>query len=95
MGFHGDARQLESAIGAWVLGCLIGGRGLELVHSRASLERYARILGFERWADLLAILPGSGPKTGDMALLKVRRRFESVVSALRVGGVREVRPSVK
>lgn len=82
MVFRGDARQLESAMGAWILGSLIGGRGLELVHTRDVLQRYSRMLGFSDWPELRAMLPESGPKTRDLALLKLRRRFQSIVQSL-------------
>ncbi len=82
LAFRGDARILESAVGMWALGSLIGGRGLELVHTRIALEKYSRALGFSAWAELRAQLPDSGPKTKDLGLLKLRRRFDAVVNAL-------------
>ncbi len=80
--FRGDGRILEASLGAWLLGSLIGGRGLELIHTRDVLERYARTLQFDNWRALRDQLPENGPKTKDLALLKLRRRFQSVISAL-------------
>lgn len=82
MDFKGDARILEAAAGAWLLGCLVGGRGLELIHTRESLERYARALGFGEWRELRELLPDNGPKTKDLAVLKLRKRFRVIVQSL-------------
>lgn len=56
-GYTGDARVLESAIGAFYLGFKIGWKPLRLMHSHKTFDRYQRILGL----DFLEVLPEVGP----------------------------------
>ena len=43
--FHGDSSQLESAIGAVILGQHVGWKVLMLIHSRSTLKNYSKALG--------------------------------------------------
>jgi hypothetical protein len=56
--FHGDSSQLESAIGALILGQHVGWKVMMLIHSRATLKNYAVILGV---ADIRKLMPPTGP----------------------------------
>lgn len=56
--FHGDSSQLESAIGALILGQHVGWKVMMLVHSRATLKKYGDILGV---ADIRKLMPATGP----------------------------------
>lgn len=56
IGYHGDARVLQSAIGALIVGLYIGRRPLLLIHGTSTLRKYQRILG----ADFHDLLPEEG-----------------------------------
>ena len=43
--FCGDGRQLEAALGAYVVGQLYGWRALAMMHTTATRQRFDRILG--------------------------------------------------
>ena len=49
--FEGDARKLEAALGAYVLGQLYGWRALYMVHTQAHCRQLEAILG-ARFVDL-------------------------------------------
>lgn len=55
--FHGDSTQLESAIGALILGQHVGWKVLMLIHSRSTLKSYSEILGV---ADLRKLMDPTG-----------------------------------
>lgn len=55
--YSGDARVLESAIGAFHVGLNIGWRPLRLIHSGKTYARYQQILG----VDFHEVLPEVGP----------------------------------
>lgn len=56
--FRGDSSQLESAIGAAILGQRVGWKVLMLIHSRSTLKNYSKILGV---ADIRKLMPATGP----------------------------------
>lgn len=56
--FHGDATQLESAIGALIIGQHMGSKVMMLVHSRATLKSYSKILLVP---DVRKLMPPLGP----------------------------------
>lgn len=56
--YRGDATQLESAIGALILGQHVGSKVLMLVHSRATLKSYSKIL---KVPDMRKLMPPTGP----------------------------------
>lgn len=49
--FTGDGRQLEAALGAYVLGRLYGYRALQMMHTFTTCRRHEEILG-SKMADL-------------------------------------------
>lgn len=57
LNYSGDARVLESAIGALHVGLKTGWRPLRLMHSHKTFARYQQILGI----DFLEVLPEVGP----------------------------------
>lgn len=56
--FRGDSSQLESAVGALILGQHVGWKVLMLIHSRATLKNYEKILNVE---DFRKLMPPTGP----------------------------------
>lgn len=56
--FHGDSSQLESAVGALILGQHVGWKVMMLIHSRSTLKSYSAILGV---SDIRKLMPATGP----------------------------------
>lgn len=57
--YSGDAKELEQAIGVWILGRRFGWRVILLIHDRKTLAKYEKILGIEFRNEL--------PEIGDLA----------------------------
>jgi hypothetical protein len=55
--FHGDSSQLESAIGALILGQYVGWKVLMLIHSRSTLKNYSDHLSVP---DIRKLMPPTG-----------------------------------
>jgi hypothetical protein len=55
--FHGDSSQLESAIGAAIIGQHYGWKVMMLIHSRSTLKRYSEILLVK---DIRKLMPPTG-----------------------------------
>lgn len=56
--FHGDSSQLESAIGALIVGQHVGWKVMMLLHSRSTLKSYSKILGVP---DIRKLMEDTGP----------------------------------
>jgi hypothetical protein len=56
--FDGDSSQLESAIGALIIGQQVGWKVLMLIHSRSTLKSYSKILGVP---DIRKLMDPTGP----------------------------------
>ena len=54
---HGAFGEIESAIGALIMGQMFGFRVLELVHSAATRRKYCKLLGIESFRD---VCPATG-----------------------------------
>lgn len=55
--YKGDSRVLESAIGAFVVGRLIGWKPLALIHTHTTFRKYENLLG----VNFSEVLPDVGP----------------------------------
>jgi hypothetical protein len=54
---HGAFGEIESAIGALIMGQMFGYRVLELVHSGATRRKYCKLLGIDSFRD---VCPATG-----------------------------------
>lgn len=69
--YKGDARVLESAIGALFLGTLIGRKPLLLIHGGSAIRRYQDILGVA----FRDVMPDEGPLSHKSVGYGIARRI--------------------
>jgi hypothetical protein len=67
MKFHGQSEELENAIGALMVGRLVGWRPLFLIHSPKSIKKYETILNIQ----FREVMPEVGPKAKDSIAWKL------------------------
>ncbi len=85
--FHGDSSQLESAIGALILGQHVGWKVLMLIHSRTTLKKYSEHLGVP---DIRTLMPPTGPLSHRSLAWKVVENTKNFWKVVRgeMGGVK-------
>lgn len=85
-GFRGNSSELESAIGALFVGRRFGWKVLFLIHSKATIRKYEKILG----VTFRDVLPETGP---------LSRKSVAWVTVEKIGGfwkvVKGEKPGVK
>ncbi|MCL5946344.1 MAG: hypothetical protein M1472_05775 [Planctomycetes bacterium] len=69
---HGQLTEIESAIGALLVGQMFGYRVLQLVHSPATCKKYARLLGVE---SLQEVCPATNVYSQRHHLFRVMQQF--------------------
>ena len=74
--FKGNFDVLESAVGALVIGRVVGWRVLQLVHSSRTYNKYQKVLGLEfkgtlPWDDSQPVMPERGSLASKSIALKV------------------------
>jgi hypothetical protein len=78
--FQGQFDELESAIGMYMIGRLLGWKVLVLIHNKRTIRKYEEILG---GVDIRKIFPEEGPfahKSLGLELAKKLGNFWKVVS---------------
>lgn len=88
MKFHGNAEELENAIGALMVGRKIGWKPLFLIHSPRSIKKYETILGVA----FRELLPEVGPKAKDSIAWKVAQTVTNFWKLVK-GEIPDVRTS--
>ena len=85
--FHGDSSQLESAIGALILGQHVGWKVMMLIHSRSTLKNYSKILDVP---DIRKLMPITGPMSHRSVAWKVVEGTKNFWKAVRgeLGGIK-------
>ena len=85
--FHGDSSQLESAIGAVIVGQHVGWKVLMLIHSRSTLKNYSAILGVH---DIRKLMPPTGPLSHRSLAWRVVENTKNFWKVVRgeIGGVK-------
>ncbi len=86
MKFRGQSNELESAIGALMVGRKLGWRPLFLIHSPRTIKKYETILNI-RFQDTL---PDVGPKAKDSIAWKIGERASNFWKLVK-GEVADVR----
>lgn len=78
--FHGDTTVLESAVGALVVGRIVGWKAVRLMHSGRTFKRYEEILGV-KFREVLPDLTKESDRMNGIRLAKKLGKFWQVVTA--------------
>lgn len=77
--YTGDARVLESAIGALLVGLRVGWRPLHLIHRHKTMSCYQEILGM----DFHKVMPEVGPMADKSLGWRLAKRAQNFWDAVR------------
>ena len=82
--FQGDMGELESAIGMYLLGRLVGWKVLVLIHNKRTIKKYEEILGIEIRKEFLEEGPFVEKSVGYQITKKLNTFWKAVAGEVKL-----------
>jgi hypothetical protein len=88
--FEGDMGDLESAVGMYILGRLVGWKVLVLIHNKRTVKKYEQILGIEIRKEFQQTGPFTEKSVGYLISQKINAFWKAVAGEVPLEQRREL-----